>query len=226
MKVCLLLKLSALALLAAPSLATAQQTYAAKDLHLRAGPARDYPVVAVLPSGADLFVQGCLGDYTWCDVSSGPLRGWVYAGNIDYSYQGNWVPILGYGAQLRIGVVTFIIGDYWPTYYRDRPWFRDRDRWMRHPPPRLRPPPHRPLPLPLPRSEPGRRHPQLAGAPGAGRPQGPQRGEPPHAQPPQRGEPPRMQRPQRGEPPRARPPQRGGPGGDRPEPGGRPDRTR
>jgi uncharacterized protein YraI len=58
---------SALAML--PTLSHAQDARTAKPVNLRAGPARDYPVVAVLPAGAAIGVQGCIADFTWCDVT-------------------------------------------------------------------------------------------------------------------------------------------------------------
>ena len=124
--------------------AHAQVAYAAKDVNLRAGPARDYPVVAVIPSGASLAVQGCLSDYAWCDTIAGPYRGWVYAGNIAYAYEGQYVPLASYGPALGIAIVGFVLFDYWDRFYPAQPFFRDRDRWERHPPyAPQRPPPRR-----------------------------------------------------------------------------------
>ncbi len=125
---------SALAVLAAvmavaPAAAQAEQAYASKQVNLRAGPARDFPVVAVLTRGVELNVHGCLSDYSWCDVTTGPYRGWVYAANISYPYQGNNVPVLNYGALIGIGVLGFIVGDYWSDHYRDRSWYSDHQRW-------------------------------------------------------------------------------------------------
>ena len=36
-----------------------------------AGPGNDYPVVAQLARGVAVNVNGCLNDYSWCDVSIG-----------------------------------------------------------------------------------------------------------------------------------------------------------
>lgn len=124
--------------------AQAQAAFTATAVHLRAGPAPDYPVVAVLPAGYQVAVQGCLGDYSWCDVLAGPERGWIYAANIHTPYQNTYVPVLTYGAVIGIGVLTFVLNDYWPHYYHDRPWYAQRERWNWRPapPPHYAPPRH------------------------------------------------------------------------------------
>jgi len=124
----------ATATLALPVAANAELAYTAKTVHLRAGPARDYPVVAILGTGVAVDVQGCLQDYSWCDVIAGPNRGWVYAGNINYTYQGAYVPMIDYGAIIGIGVASFIIGSYWHDHYIDRPWYRQMPQWSHRPP--------------------------------------------------------------------------------------------
>ncbi len=219
------LALCALALLLAPALAPAQPAYTpaytARSAHLRAGPARDYPVVAILPGGFGIEVLGCLNDYSWCDIVAGPSRGWMYAGNIDYAYQGGYVPLLSYGPQLGVAIVGFLLFDYWSVHYHDRPWYRDRDEWAhRHGPgwpARPAPRPDRPpLQAPSPRDRPGvsRPPPPQRDRPGDQRPPG-QRDRPGDGRtPPQhdrpdaprapgpRSEPPRRDNPQ---PPRAQP---------------------
>jgi hypothetical protein len=79
-------------------------------------------------------VQGCLQDYSWCDVVGGPYRGWVYGRDIVYSYQGAGVPLIDYGAAIGIGVVSFIIGSYWHQHYFDRPWYGRMQQWDHRPP--------------------------------------------------------------------------------------------
>ncbi|MDB5883643.1 MAG: Translation initiation factor [Ramlibacter sp.] len=119
------------ALVAVSSGAQAQQQLAvtARPTNLRAGPATDYPVVAVLPGGFALAVQGCLPEYTWCDVVAGQSRGWMAAGNINYYYQNSYVPLSNYGAVLGIGALGFVLNDYWGSHYRGRSFYRDRSRW-------------------------------------------------------------------------------------------------
>src|SRR6185295_13458915 len=86
--------------------AQGQPALTAKTVNVRAGPARDYPIVAVLPPGFEVGVQGCLPDYSWCDVIAGASRGWVYGGNINFAYQNAYVPALDYGPIIGIGVVA------------------------------------------------------------------------------------------------------------------------
>ena len=119
---------------ALPAASQAQQlAYTAKDVNVRAGPARAYPVVAILRAGTPISVQGCLSDYQWCDVAAGPYRGWLYAGNILYSYQGANVPVLSYGGALGIGIIAFSLGNYWDDHYRGRPWYPQRQQWIARP---------------------------------------------------------------------------------------------
>ncbi|RYF36988.1 MAG: hypothetical protein EOO25_19990, partial [Comamonadaceae bacterium] len=92
-----------LALTPAIAQAQGQPAVTAKQVNLRAGPARDFPLVAILQTGYPISVLGCVEDYTWCDVLAADLRGWVYAGNISYAYQGNYVPLVDYAPLIGIG---------------------------------------------------------------------------------------------------------------------------
>lgn len=110
-----------------------QQGYTSKYTNLRAGPSQDYPIVAAVPAGVALIVAGCLSGYRWCDVVVGPHRGWMYAGNIVYAYQGSQVPLLTYGSALGIGIIAFSVGSYWDDYYTAYPWYPQRQRWISRP---------------------------------------------------------------------------------------------
>ncbi|TGN93552.1 SH3 domain-containing protein [Burkholderia sp. USMB20] len=125
---------------AIPGLADAQSSaYTNSGAEIYAGPAPDYPVVAQIPPGTALDVFGCLSDYSWCDVALPGVRGWIDAEQLDYPYQGNYVPLLEYGAIIGVPVTGFAIGAYWDRYYRHRPWFHDRERWEHRAEPRIGP---------------------------------------------------------------------------------------
>src|SRR5471032_3303898 len=178
-------------LLALPGVTFAQQqAYTNSPVNLRAGPAGDYPIVTQLPGGVPVTVMGCISGYTWCDVVVPNLRGWVYAGRLSYPYQGGNVPILTYGTTIGLPIVTFSIGSYWGSYYRNRPWYSQQSHWANRPPPGPgpgRPPGYggRPRSGPQPGHGGGGRPPGPQPGQGAGgRPPGPQPGQGAGGRPP------------------------------------------
>jgi uncharacterized protein YraI len=140
--------------------ASAQTAYTVKTVNVRAGPSRDYPLVAQVPPGMAVAVSGCVNDWTWCDVGFGDDHGWVYAGNLDFPYQGRRVIILNSGAFIGLPIVTFSIGPYWDRYYSHRPWYGRRSYWASRPAPPHRPPLRRPAVV-----RPGRSGPPAARSP-------------------------------------------------------------
>ncbi|WP_244818262.1 SH3 domain-containing protein [Caballeronia sp. Lep1P3] len=232
--------LGAIAVWVVPATALAQSVaYTSAPLVVYAGPGDDYPTVAQLPAGVTVTVMGCVDGYTWCDVAASDLRGWAYGGSLAYAYQGSSVPVLTYGTVIGVPIVTFAIGNYWGSYYRNRSWYRDEPRWAQHPPPpRGAPPPEggRPPrgeippsrgagPAPMqgrPPQERGEPHPHPGAVPIYGGPPPQAGGAPMHAGPspqpgavPMHGGPPPQAggAPMQGRPPPQReepPPQRGG----------------
>jgi len=113
-----------------PLAAVAQQVFTLRDVDVFAGPSSEYPPVAELAPGTPVQLAGCLSDWSWCDVIFANDRGWVYAGDLGYPYQGNRVVIIEYGPRLQLPVVTFSLQTYWSAHYTSRQFFRERDVWI------------------------------------------------------------------------------------------------
>ncbi len=111
--------------------AAAQEAYTTRQANVRAGPERDYPLVARLAAGTPVDVVGCVEGYDWCDVVAYDIRGWVSSRSLQYVYNGRRVGILDYGPTIGLPLIGFSLG-YWDSYYRNRPFYRERPRWERH----------------------------------------------------------------------------------------------
>ncbi|WP_102225595.1 SH3 domain-containing protein [Acidimangrovimonas sediminis] len=95
-------------------------------LNLRAGPGTGYPVVRVLPAGAQVTLYGCTGDTRWCDAAWDGGRGWVSASYVEVTYHGAPRPLTpGTLAIVGLGVVAFNQA-YWNAHYVGQPWY---GRW-------------------------------------------------------------------------------------------------
>lgn len=150
---CCVRLLLGVSLFALSAVAAAQNAVTTRAAELYAGPDDSYPIVAQLDVDAPVQVTGCLGDWSWCDVTIADNRGWVYAPDLIYDYEGGYVPLYAYAPSLSIPVVQFTIGEYWDQYYYRRPWYAQRDEWLhREPPHHRRPPGPPPSAGPPPRS--------------------------------------------------------------------------
>jgi uncharacterized protein YraI len=127
-----------------------QNAMTTEPADLYAGPDDSYPVVAQLDPNSPIQVMGCLDDWSWCDVAAQDARGWMYAPDITYAYQGGYVPLYSYAPSLGIAVVPFSLDLYWGRYYHGRPWYSQREDWAHRtihhrrpegPPPHAGPPP-------------------------------------------------------------------------------------
>ena len=189
--------LAAMGLGAGVTPAGAQTVYTSDQAPLYAGPAVEYPLVGMVGVGAPVAVQGCVSDWTWCDVRIDHLRGWMPAHYLDYVQDdGRWT-LLGDGYQFGFPIVSFSLGPYWDRHYRGSAWYGQRGYWGAQPapvfvappvhayphrpwgPPAYHPaPPVRPYPVPVPvRPVPG---PGFGPGPGYGHPHGPSYGPGPH----------------------------------------------
>ena len=101
--------------------------------YLFAGPDPGYPTIAQLPAGTNVAVQGCTEGWGWCDVITLGMRGWVPATFVQYFYQNQPVIVADYGASIGIPIVAFSIGSYWGNYYRNRPFYQNRNYWYGRP---------------------------------------------------------------------------------------------
>jgi uncharacterized protein YraI len=120
--------------------ALAHNAVITSSVDVYAGPDDSYPPVAQLEPDTPVQVYGCLDDWSWCDVSFEDNRGWVYAPDITYAYEGGYVPLYSYAPALGIPVIVFSINDYWGRYYHSRPWYGQREEWIRRGPPQHRRP--------------------------------------------------------------------------------------
>jgi uncharacterized protein YraI len=123
----------AIALAGASTAALGGEGYAAGTTTLYSGPDVSYPQIDTIPAGARLLVEGCTDGYAWCDVVAGEDRGWIAGDFVQYDYNNETVFLPGYGAAIGIPIVSFAIADYWGRYYRNRPFFVQRDRWFNRP---------------------------------------------------------------------------------------------
>lgn len=161
--------------LAVPAMALAADGFVTGNVNLRAGPDVEYPRIATIPTGSSVSIQGCTDDWQWCDVIAMGNRGWVAGSFIQYTYQHQPVLVQNYGASIGIPIISFVIGSYWNNYYRDRPFYHQRNYWYQRP--IIHRPPPRPSHRPPSRPHPGGSRPQPSrpgiGAPGQGHwPQG------------------------------------------------------
>jgi uncharacterized protein YraI len=113
----------------APAMARSMDGYVVRSTIMRAGPDYDYPAVQRLRRDSEVTVYGCLRDWNWCDVSNRYERGWVPRQNIVVSYRGRRRYI---GSSMGILILSFSFGNYWDSYYRDRPFYSQRPRWQQH----------------------------------------------------------------------------------------------
>ena len=115
-----------------PALAQAAEGFATANVNMRAGPSTNFPVITVIPDGRSVEIHGCLSDRPWCDVSFFGNRGWVSGHYVQASYRSRRVRVEpDYYRSLGIPSVVFSIGTYWNNHYRNRSFYRDRDRWSR-----------------------------------------------------------------------------------------------
>jgi uncharacterized protein YraI len=115
--------------LLAPSLAQAAQGFILDQTDLRAGPDEQFPSVDLLPAGAQVEVFGCLGGHAWCDIGFQQDRGWVSGQDLEVIFHSQRVKIVEVTDVQVVPVATFEVAVYWDRYYRNKPFYKDRDHF-------------------------------------------------------------------------------------------------
>ncbi|WP_342643205.1 DUF1236 domain-containing protein [Rhodoligotrophos ferricapiens] len=114
----------------APAAAQAQEVFATTDLNLRAGPSPEFPVVTAIPAQQSVEFHGCLEGRSWCDVTFNGNRGWAYGRYLAYQTASVRTVVTQAPATVEVPTVTYDTAEYWDTYYRDRPFYQQRERWI------------------------------------------------------------------------------------------------
>ena len=63
-------------------------------------------------------------------MSADGNRGWVSGSYLSYGAAGgSYVPLVEYVSEYDVPIISFSVGTYWDSYYRNRPWYGQRARW-------------------------------------------------------------------------------------------------
>jgi uncharacterized protein YraI len=118
-----------IAAFAFPGIASAQNAFTSEDANIHAGPDPAFPVISMIPEGQPIDIHGCVSGYEWCDVTWEGRRGWVDAEYLVGTYNDRRVSVFRYGRQIDVPILGFAIDDYWNRFYREEPWYGNRERW-------------------------------------------------------------------------------------------------
>lgn len=80
------------------------------SLNMRRGPGTSYAVVRAIPAGANVSVNRCIPDYTWCEVSYAGSTGWASARYLRSPQYNEPVPSVG--EQLGLAIFQFVLGQF------------------------------------------------------------------------------------------------------------------
>lgn len=115
----------------APGAAQAAEAWSTAKVNLRAGPDGGYPVVETLKRNERVELLGCLAGYQWCEVETRQgERGWVYAHYLNTNHNGRAYTIIQSNGAGGLRIITFKPRNYWDTYYRNKYFYKNRDRWL------------------------------------------------------------------------------------------------
>jgi uncharacterized protein YraI len=106
----------------------AMDIYTGDSVYLRAGPNKDYPIVARLDGDTAVNIFGCITGWAWCDVAIGDYRGWVSGRHLRSDYHHRPRVVYSYGASIGVPIIVFEERSYWDRHYRHRSFYAQR-RW-------------------------------------------------------------------------------------------------
>lgn len=106
--------------------AAATAAIATTDLNMRTGPGTGYQRFATIPAGNRVTVYGCATGYNWCDVDWAGYRGWVSGTYLAYRQGTTYYdrPMSSVGIYIGVPVIGYDVYSYHDRYYRGRPWYR------------------------------------------------------------------------------------------------------
>lgn len=110
----------------APSAST---VYLRAATQVYAGPGSQYPRVEYAPPGRSVHLHGCLTSHDWCDVSTSMNRGWVPSQALAVYRNQQYYDLSQSRGWFAYPLLTFTFDRYWSDHYRNRDWYRDRDRY-------------------------------------------------------------------------------------------------
>lgn len=115
----------------APATASAATAYVTDNLNLRAGPDPRYPSVGILRRGERVELLGCANGLQWCEVETGSgERGWAAAYYLRTTRGNSALTIIESNSYGGVRVIIYKPYDYWDTHYRNKYFYRDRDKWL------------------------------------------------------------------------------------------------
>ena len=112
--------------------AEAATAYATNNLHLRAGPDGQYPSVGIVRDGERVELLGCVDGEQWCEVETRDGEyGWVAAYYLRLaSLTGRRITIIEEKAHGGLRIIIYNPHSYWDRHYRNKYFYKDRDKWL------------------------------------------------------------------------------------------------
>lgn len=108
------------------------QVHVRAGAQIHAGPGPEYPRVEYVRFSTTASLYGCLSEVEWCDISTPTARGWVPTYALAVQQNQRFYDFSQSRAWYAYPVITFVIDRYWHDHYRNRDWYRDRDRYRHH----------------------------------------------------------------------------------------------